>query len=402
MTLKRTPTILQVLPSLDTGGVERGTVEMVQAITGAGGQAIVASAGGRMVGQVERAGGRHVAVKLMTKDPLNIYLNAGRLGRLIRRERIDLVHARSRAPAWSAWLAARRLGVPLVTTWHGIYGEDFWGKHRYNSVMARGDRVIAASHYIAERIKASYGVEPERLRLIPRGVDTVMFDPEAVGGDRVHRLAEAWRVPTGAPVVMLPARVTRWKGAEKLLDAAAMLGRRDVFWVLVGSDQGREDFSASLTRKAARLGILETLRLTGHCDDMPAALLLADVVVNASLKPEPFGRNVIEAQSMGRPVVAFHHGGAAETIADGQTGFLVPPGDVPALSAAIGRALDLPDEERAWLGWRAREAVLAGYTTASMQQSTLAVYDELLSGGFAALSELQMAPAEAAMLQTSP
>jgi glycosyltransferase involved in cell wall biosynthesis len=399
MTLKRPPAILQVLPSLDTGGVERGTVEMVQAIAGAGGKALVASAGGRMVGQVERAGGRHVALTLMTKDPLNIYLNAGRLARLIRRERIDLVHARSRAPAWSAWLAARRLGVPLVTTWHGIYGEDFWGKHRYNSVMARGDRVIAASRYIAERIRTGYGVEPGRLRLIPRGVDTDVFDPQAVGGDRVHRLAEAWRVPTGAPVVMLPARVTRWKGAEKLLEAAAMLGRRDVFWVLVGSDQGRIDFSASLTRKAGRLGILETLRLTGQCDDMPAAMLLADVVVNASLKPEPFGRNVIEAQSMGRPVVAFHHGGAAETIADGRTGFLVPPGDVPALSAALGRALDLPDEERAWLGWRAREAVLAGYTTAAMQQATLGVYDEILSGDFDRLVS-SMAPDETAM-QTS-
>ncbi len=402
MTLQRKPAILQVLPSLDIGGVERGTVEMVQAIVGAGGQALVASAGGRMVGQVERAGGRHVALALMTKDPLNIYLNAGRLARLIRRERVDLVHARSRAPAWSAWLASRRLGVPLVTTWHGIYGEDFWGKHRYNSVMARGERVIAASRTIADRVRTGYDVGQDRLRLIPRGVDTDIFDPEAIGGDRVHRLAEAWRVPTGAPVVMLPARVTRWKGAEKLLEAAAMLGRQDVFWVLVGSDQGREDFSASLTRKAKKLGILERLRLAGQCDDMPAALMLADVVVSASLKPEPFGRNVIEAQAMGRPVVAFHHGGAAETIADGLTGFLVPPGDVPALSAAIGRALDLPEEERAWLSWRGREAVLAGYTTQAMQQATLAVYDEILAARFGRLASVQMAPEAAAMMQASP
>ena len=400
MSLHRKPTILQVLPSLDTGGVERGTVEMVQAITAAGGDALVASAGGRMVAQVERAGGRHVSMALMTKDPLNIYINAGRLARLIRRESVDLIHARSRAPAWSAWIASRRLGVPIVTTWHGIYGEEFWGKHAYNGVMARGSRVIAASSYIADRVKAGYGVGTDRLRLIPRGVDTGVFDPQAVGGDRVHRLAEAWRVPTGAKVVMLPARVTRWKGAEALLQAAGLLGRPDVFWVLVGSDQGRETYTASLTKLATKRGVLETLRLAGHCDDMPAAMLLADVVVNASLKPEPFGRNVIEAQAMGRPVVAFHHGGAAETIAESQTGFLVPPGDVPALSAAIGRALDLPDEERAWLGWRAREAVLAGYTTEAMQRATLAVYSEILRDRFgtpgrfaAAAQETTLSPA---------
>jgi glycosyltransferase involved in cell wall biosynthesis len=402
MSLLPRPTILQVLPSLDAGGVERGTVEMVQAITEAGGRAVVASAGGRLVSQVERAGGRHLSIALMTKDPLNIYLNAGRLARLMRREGVDLVHARSRAPAWSAWLAARRLGVPFVTTWHGLYGEEFWGKHRYNSVMARGARVIAASRFIAERIKAGYGVEPARLRLIPRGVDADSFDPQAVGGDRVHRLAEAWRVPTGAKVVMLPARVTRWKGAEALLDAAQLLGRPDVFWVLVGSDQGREEFSTSLTRRAKRLGLLAQLRLAGHCEDMPAALLLADVVVSASLKPEPFGRNVIEAQAMGRPVVAFHHGGAAETIAEEQTGFLVPPGDVPALSAAIGRALDLPDEARAWLGWRAREAVLAGYTTAAMQRATLGVYAELLDGRFGAWGRVPAAEADTVRPYAAP
>ena len=167
MSLHRKPTILQVLPSLDTGGVERGTVEMVQAIVGGGGDALVASAGGRLVSQVERAGGRHATLALMTKDPLNIYLNAGRLTRLIRRENVALVHARSRAPAWSARIAARRLGVPFVTTWHGLYGEEFWGKHAYNSVMARGERVIAASRFIAARVASDYGVEPDRLEADP-------------------------------------------------------------------------------------------------------------------------------------------------------------------------------------------------------------------------------------------
>ena len=370
--------VLQVLPALDTGGVERGTVEMVQAVVRAGGQAVVASAGGRMVAQVERARGRHIAVPLLTKDPLNMFINAGRLGRVILAERIGLVHARSRAPAWSALLAARRAGVAFITTWHGVYGEDFPGKHTYNSVMARGERVIAISRYVAERVIAGYGVEPGRIRIIPRGVDPEQFDPSHVVGDRVHRLAQAWRIPTGAKVVMLPARLTRWKGAELLLEAVARLARAEVYAVLVGGDQGRAAYALGLEELAEKLGLSARLRIAGHCDDMPAAMMLADVVVSASLKPEPFGRVVIEAQAMGRPVVAFAHGGAAETVLDGESGFLVPPGDAAGLAAAIGAALDMEAEARASLGWRARNAVLAGFTTAAMQQATLAVYAEVL------------------------
>ena len=372
-------TILQVLPALETGGVERGAVEMAQAIEASGGRALVASAGGRMVVQVERVRGRHFALPLMTKDPVNILVNAGRLAHLIRAESVQLVHARSRAPAWSAWLAARHTGIPFVTTWHGVYSEGLPGKRLYNSVMGRGDRVIAISRFVAQRVAAGYGVPHAKLRTIPRGVDPTVFDPGQVVGERMHRLAQAWRLPTGARVVMLPARLTRWKGAEILLDAVASLAdAADLFCVLVGSDQGREHFSDALQARAARLGVSARLRLAGHCDDMPAALMLADVVVNASIKPEPFGRTVIEAQAMGRPVVAFDHGGAAETIADGQTGFLCTPGDRAALGAVIARALALHDEEKHILGWQARQAVLAHYTTQSMQGATLDVYRELL------------------------
>ena len=373
--------VLQVLPALDTGGVERGTVEMVHAITRAGGTALVASAGGRMAAQVERAGGRHLAMSLMTKDPVNILLNAGRLRRLIRAEGVTLVHARSRAPAWSAWRAARAAGVGFVTTWHGVYSETLPGKHLYNSVMARGDRVIAISRYVAARVAAGYGVGADRLRVIPRGVDPEIFDPGQVVGDRVHKLAQAWRLPNGARVVMLAARLTRWKGAEAVLDAVARLAREDVYCVLVGSDQGRAAYAKSLEQRAARLGLGARLRLAGHCDDMPAALMLADVVVSASLKPEPFGRSVIEAQAMGRPVVAFDHGGAAETVQAGHTGLLAPPGDVAALAACIGQALDLPEALRDALGWHARQAVLAGFTTGAMQDATLAVYEDILAHG---------------------
>jgi glycosyltransferase involved in cell wall biosynthesis len=369
--------VLQILPALDTGGVERGTVEMVQAIVAAGGTALVASAGGRMVAEVERAGGRHAALNLMTKDPVNIWLNAAPLARLIRREGVNLVHARSRAPAWSAWLAARRTRVPFVTTWHGVYGEDFPGKRLYNSVMARGERVIAISHFVAGRVGARYRVDPQRLRVIYRGVDAAVFDPALAVGDRVHRLAQAWRLPPGAPVIMLPARLTRWKGAELLLDAMALMPG-DAYCVLVGSDQGRRAYVNGLAARAERLGLGGRIRFAGHCGDMPAALQLADVVVSASLKPEPFGRVVIEAQAMGRPVVVSDHGGAAETVQPCLTGWRVPPGDAAALAEALQTALSLDPREKAELAARARDSVLTYFTTSAMQQATLAVYRELL------------------------
>jgi glycosyltransferase involved in cell wall biosynthesis len=365
--------VLQVLPSLEAGGVERGTVEIAQAIVQDGGTAVVASAGGRMVPQIERAGGQHVVLPLMTKDPVSIWLNAWPLARLIARASITLVHARSRAPAWSAYWAARRAGVPFVTTWHGVYAENLPFKRRYNSVMARGERVIAISHFVARRL-AALGVAERRISVIPRGVDPLQFDPARVSGDRIHRLSQAWRLPPGAPVIMLPGRLTRWKGAEWLLRAIACLPQRDVFCVLVGD--GR--FGPRLEKLAESLGLAGRIRLAGHCEDMPAALMLADVVACPSLKPEPFGRTVIEAQAMGRPVIAANHGGAAETIIDGETGWRVAPGDLAALAELLSYTMALGTADRAALGAAARAAVMANYTTAAMQRATLAVYREIL------------------------
>jgi len=371
--------VLQVLPSLETGGVERGTVEITQAIVDAGGTAMVASEGGRLVGAVERAGGRHIRLPMAAKNPIAIWRNAACLAELIGTARVSIVHARSRAPAWSALLAARRTGARFVTTYHGVYNEGVPGKRRYNAVMARGDRVIAISRYVAELLTTRHAVEPARIRIIPRGVDPALFDPASIAGPRVARLAEAWRLPDGAPVVMLPARLTRWKGAAVLLDAIARSGRPDACCVLVGATQGRERFAHEIAAQAQALGIAARLRLAGHCDDMPAALMLADVVVSASLDPEGFGRTVIEAQAMARPVIATDHGGAAETVDHGVTGWRVPPGDADALAAALAHALAMPPTDRAALGERARASVCAHYTTAAMQAATLEVYRELLA-----------------------
>ncbi|PPQ31233.1 glycosyltransferase family 4 protein [Rhodopila globiformis] len=373
--LPESSAILQVLPSLVTGGVERGAVEIAQAIAEAGARSLVASAGGPLVQPIERAGSIHVILPLATKSPLGIWRNAAALEALIRAEKISLVHARSRAPAWSAWLACRRTGVPFVTTYHGAYGEEFPLKRRYNSVMARGRIVIAASQYIADLVMRQHGVPAARIRVIPRGVDPAQFDPARIDDGRIARLRDAWRLPVGARTVMLPGRLTGWKGQAVLLDAIAHLGRRDVVAVLVGSHQGRHRYARDLEQQASRLGIADALRIVGQCDDMPAALCLADVVVHASTKPEAFGRVVIEAQAMARPVIASDLGGPVETVRHGETGWRVTPGDPAALAAAIAMVLDLDPAERQAVAERARASVP---TVRAMQEATLAVYQAIL------------------------
>jgi glycosyltransferase involved in cell wall biosynthesis len=373
------PAILQVLPALDTGGVERGTIEVAEALVAAGFRAFVASAGGRLVAELARVGAVHLPLPLASKDPLVIWRNGAKLAALARTHGVAILHARSRAPAWSARLAARRTGAAFVTTYHGTYRDGFPLKRAYNAVMASGERVIAISHFIAAHLMARHGTDPARVRVIPRGVDPRRFDPAAVQGDRMRRLAEAWRLPDGAPVILLPGRFTRLKGQAVLIEALARMRRDDAVAVLVGDAQGREGYRAELERLAAAHGVSARLRMPGDCADMPAGLMLADAVVSASTDPEAFGRVVIEGQAMARPVVATHHGGAAETVADGETGFLVPPGDAAALAARLDAMLALGREARAALGERARAAVLARYTTPLMCAATLDVYREVLA-----------------------
>ena len=373
------PVVLQVLPSLVTGGVERGTIEITQAVAEAKATALVASAGGPLERAVVRAGGRHFTLPRDSKNPLTIWRNAARLEALIRAEKVTLVHARSRAPGWSAWIACQRTGTPFVTTYHGVYNEDLPFKRRYNAVMARGRIVIAASRYVAEVVQKQHGVDPSRLRVIPRGVDPRVFDPDAIVPDRIARMAAAMRVPDGMATVVMPGRLTSWKGQTVLLRAIAALERKDVCCVLVGSDQGRTRYTKTLETLAESLGIGDRVRIIGHVEDVPAALMMSDVVVHASTRPEAFGRVVIEAQAMGRPVVATNLGGPAETVVHGETGWLAEPGDPESLARWLTEALGQDAGARQALGARARAAVLAHYTVEAMQDATLDVYEAVLT-----------------------
>lgn len=378
----KSPVVLQVVPELDVpGGTERSTVEIAHALTTAGWRALVASAGGAMLHQLDIAGAKHFQLPLKSKNPVQIRVNAGRLTKLIRAEKVDIIHARSRAPAWSALRAAQKTGCHFVTTFHGTYGTAGALKRRYNSVMVKGERVIANSEFTANHIIHTYSVDQERLRIIRRGVDVAVFSAAAVPQARLIQLAGQWRLPDGKSVVMLPGRLTSWKGHSVLLDALTHLTRDDYVVIFVGDEQGREDYRQQLERQVEKNGLGHIVRFAGPCRDMPAAYLSADVVVNASTKPEAFGRVIVEAQAMGRPVVAFDHGGAKETILEGETGLLVEPGDARALARALNAALDLDAERRKAMAEVAIHNVRENFTLDKMCQSTLSVYEEVLAGG---------------------
>lgn len=378
--------MLQVVPSLDVGGVERGTAEIAEAILAQGGRAIIASEGGRLAYRIRRAGGEIVEMGASSKNPLDIWQNARALAALIRAANVDIVHARSRAPGWSAYLACRWTGTPFVTTYHGTYNEGVPFKRLYNSVMARGRPVIAISDFIRELIIERHHVAPSDIVTIPRGADVTVFSEDVVGNARTIALAENWRlIEDTRPIIMLPGRLTRWKGAETLIEAVARLRERapDLHFValLVGSDGG-SGFGRQLERMIAGKALEDYIYMVGECADMPAAYKLASVVVSASLEPEAFGRVAVEAQAMGRPVIATDHGGARETVEPGVTGWLYPPGDAEALANAIAEALAIDPTERAHIGLAGRAHVHAKFTTAAMQRATLRLYEEVAGRTF--------------------
>lgn len=387
-------TILQVVPELDAGGAELSTIEVAEAIVRAGGVALVATAGGRMADAARQVGAEVIEMPLASKNPLTMATNARRLRSLVAERGVGLVHARSRAPAWSARWAARKACVPFVTTYHGAYSENGPIKRAYNRVMASGDVVIANSDYTARLVRERYDTEPKRIVVINRGMDHARFDPASVSRERTAAMRLAWGVPDGAAIVLHPARLTRWKGQAVTIDAMAALARMGgapAHLVLAGDAQGRDDYRDGLVAQIARLGLSQSVHLVGNVVDMPAAFAISDVVIIASIEPEAFGRTSAEAQSMGVPVIATRLGAPQDTVkaepgvdASETTGWLVPPGDADAMAAAIHTALSEPAAARRARSERAMRHARATYSTLRLQRETLAVYDRLLATELAA------------------
>ncbi|WP_417687571.1 glycosyltransferase family 4 protein [Roseibium sp.] len=382
------PVVLQVIPDLKTGGAERTTVDVAKALVEAGWKAIVVSQGGRMLDELQQTGALHVALPVKSKNPLTIWRNAARLQAVIREHGVDLVHARSRAPAWSALRAARREDIPFVTTYHGIYNQTNALKGFYNSVMARGDTVIANSGYTADLIRERHPFAKKRLTVVHRGSDLTALDPHNVADDRKTALRADWGIPEGAPVILNLARLTAWKGQRVMIEAMAELvrtGDTQSIAILAGDAQGREAYLWDLRDRIAKHRLQDRIKLVGHCSDVPAALALADVSVVASTEPEAFGRAAVEAQAAHVPVIVSDLGAVPETVlappevSEGErTGWRVPPGDHEALAKAMRHALDLSDKARAALTGRAAQHVSESFSVEAMCAATLEVYRKLL------------------------
>lgn len=376
-------TLLQVVPELETGGAELSALEIARAVTRAGGRALVASRGGRMVSRLTADGGELVAMPAHSKNPLVILGNAARLVDLIRREKVSLVHARSRAPAFSALWAAQATGTPFVATYHGIYKARSGLKRWYNAVMTRGDLVIANSEYTRAHVIAEHRIDPAKVVSIPRGVDLDRFDPRHIAPERVDALRQAWGIAPNdrRTKVLLAGRLTRIKGQLTIVEAAARLkaqGRDDVLILFAGDDQGRTEYREELAAAIAGAGLQEAIRLVGHCDDMPAAFMLCDLAILPTTVPESFGRAAVEPQAMGRPVIAAAHGGTLETVVAGETGWLAPPGDADAWAAALAAAVDAGPAGRARMGRAAMDRARTLYRVEAMCEATLKAYERVL------------------------
>ncbi len=380
--------ILQIIPELNAGGAEVATIDIAAALAEVGARALVASKGGRMVSELQANGGIWLPFPARSKNPIQMVLNQHRLIRLIDQEDIALLHARSRAPAWVAYGATRRRKIPFVTTYHGAYSGSNALKLRYNSIMAKGDAVIVNSVYTARRIAELYPFAAGNVRLIERGIDLRVFNPQQVDVARVKYLREIWGAASEERIVLLAARLTAWKGHKTFIEAARLLvaaGLTGTKFILAGDDQGRSAYVREIDAAIAEAGLSGTVRRVGHCGDMPAALLAAAVAVAPSSRPEGFGHVAVEAQAMGTPVVVSDLGGLSEVVLAPpevdlafRTGWRVPGGHGQALAKAIFEALTLGAAGRDALFLRARAHVVNRFSIERMKAETLAAYAALV------------------------
>ena len=374
------PVIVQILPALNRGGVERGTVEVADAIVKNGWKSVVISNGGLLTSQLKRVGATVYEVPVHRKNPFLWGSARRQVKRILQQEGADIVHVRSRAPAWIALPAANSLGIATVSTVHSKFAPANIFKKIYNGKMLKADRVIAISHFVENEIFTHYGKSgvAEKLSVIHRGVDLGMFDPKAVNQQRIIAEADRLGLPDDKSIIMLPARATSWKGHEILIQALAQLSDKDAILMLLGIEDGPPAYAEKLRTMAVRYGLGGRVRIGAGSRDMPAALMFADVVAMPSIKPEPFGRVAIEALAMGRPVVAFRHGGAVESIDEGRTGWLADPLSVDSLAEALQTALSLTPRKRRALAKDARQQMTDQFSKDMMCERTLAVYKSLL------------------------
>jgi glycosyltransferase involved in cell wall biosynthesis len=385
MTSQKKPVVMQILPSLESGGVERGTIDIAKALKNDAFEPIVLSKGGVLVYQLREAGITHITLPIHSKNPVVIFLNIKRLVRIIQKHHVDIIHVRSRAPMWSAYFACKKTGTKLVATVHGTYSLKFWKwkvfplKRTYNELMLKADQIIVVSSFIKGYLAENYPFDvSKKTTTINRGADLNYFNSHKVSMNRMIDLSKKWNLPEDKKIILMPARFTAWKGHEFLIDALAKV-RGDFFCAMVGSDHGHKKFRQKIEKKIVDSNLSGKVRVVGMCKDMPAAYATSHFVVFPSVRPEAFGRIAIEAQACQKVVIATKIGGALDTIIDGKTGFLVEPFDVSEFTRLIEKALEMTKEEADKIGNAGRKNIEENFSNEKMCSETLAVYKKLLA-----------------------
>lgn len=371
-------TILQVVPALISGGVERGTLEIAKKIIDSGNESIVISAGGPLVEPLEKAGSRHIIMNVASKNPIIIWCNARKIADIIRAHNVDIVHARSRAPAWSCYMSAKATGIKLITTFHGIYNFKSSIKKYYNSVMTEGRNVIAVSNFVKKHIIDNYKIDEKKITVIHRGVNHHEFSQKKLSKELLAKFKEKYRVPTDTPVILLPSRMTKWKGHMVLIDALEKIKHLNFYCIMAGDLAKHPAYVARIKDKIHEYKIQNRIQLFGNEPNMIALYGISDIVLSTSIEPEAFGRTIIEAQSMEKIVIATNIGGASETIEDGVTGFHVPPNDSDALAKKIEDCLsNIGSKQSKDITSKARKTASENFSLDLMLKSTLSIYDEV-------------------------
>ncbi len=374
------PVVLQVLPELETGGVELGTLQVATEMKKAGIKNFVASQGGRMVYDLEKQRIPHLTLPLKSKNIFTMLKNAKKLEAFIKENGINIVHARSRAPAWSAYWAAKRAGIHFITTFHGTYGLGPWGiKKFYNRVMTYGEKVIVISNHIKQHVLKNYKTDENKLVLIHRCVDLEKFSPDKVSQERMINKIKEYNIPEDRPVLLLVGRITRWKGQHLLIEALSKLKTQDYYCIIAGDEQGRIKYLNSLKALVDKYNLNDRVCFHGKVLDVPALMMVSNIVLSTAIDPEAFGRISIEGQSLGKIVVASNIGGSLDTIEDEKNGKLFMANDAQSLADALDWALSISDAQKEKISKAGIKNAREHFTKQIMCDKTIEIYRSLLS-----------------------
>ena len=378
--------VLQVIPKLGYGGAETGCYDIAHYLPENNCESFIVTSGGELLKFVDKKKVKVIKLPVNSKNPLLIFFNSLALIWIILYNNISIVHARSRAPAWSCYLATILTGRKFVTTFHGTYNFKSKLKKFYNSVMVKSDLIIAGSNFIFSHIKENYSKYfdvNKRLRVIFRGINVDYFDPTTKIESDEKKLLKQWEIEKDKKIILLPGRLTSWKGQELFIEAINLvnieLGYEAFYVVILGSDQGRDLYKKKLTRLSEQFRMNNQVRFIDHCKDMALAYKISDIIVSASTEPEAFGRVAVEAQSMEKPIIASNIGGSNETIIDEKTGFLFDSGNSKSLSQKILKLLYLDETSLKLIGTEGRKNVIKKFNVEKMCFSTYSEYKKIMN-----------------------